>query len=610
MALVVLAGAAPFLSALRESFLSGGAYIGLANYRELFADRGFPMAAAITIGWSLLSACAVMVLAYPIASLALGSRRAYAIIFPLLVAMWSVPVYIGAPLWRFVLHGAAGDSVFRALTGIEVNLMESPVAAFVSSALVAAWFRLPQAVFIMLAALGRSRRSTDDAARIDGAGPAALAFTVRLPAMAGAIGAVAALEIVSAFKEFTVPFLMTAGGPPLRAGITERTVVGATTTLELYLYDLFSGYADSGVVSAYAVCLSLVVGAAVAGGFAVRAALKRRSPLSRAESRTVGPAPSPDASPSPDAMADAGSSPSDLGGSAPSLGGARAPRRIGRVPGRLADAAFAGSSWLVVAVLVAAAAVLAFCILWMAFSDLSIAFIDSPIPRFFTTANFGKAIFDDGLWLALANTVYVSALTAALVGVVAFPAAAWLADRPRARAAAFFVALQALSSAGGVHSLIPLYDLWRRLGLLGGYAPVVLVYLYHSLPVALFALAEFMRDQPPSFKDAARLEGLGTLGYLWRVQLPLALPAIGAAAMVAFLSAWNGFMAPLVFLDDDATYTIAVKLHAYVGSIASGSPKWNLFAAASIVNVAIIGLLFRRFKKPLATSALSDQIDD
>ncbi|HPB66943.1 MAG TPA: hypothetical protein PLW80_10280, partial [Spirochaetales bacterium] len=83
MALVVLAGAAPFLSALRESFLSGGAYIGLANYRELFADRGFPMAAAITIGWSLLSACAVMVLAYPIASLALGSRRAYAIIFPL-----------------------------------------------------------------------------------------------------------------------------------------------------------------------------------------------------------------------------------------------------------------------------------------------------------------------------------------------------------------------------------------------------------------------------------------------------------------------------------------------------------------------------------------------
>ncbi|MBU0927861.1 MAG: ABC transporter permease subunit [Spirochaetes bacterium] len=597
------------------------------------------MAAGITVAWSLLSAAVTMAVAYPVASLALGSRRAYAIIFPLLVAMWAVPVYIGAPLWRFVLHGAAGDSVFRALTGIEVNLMESPAAAFASSALVAAWFRLPQAVFIMLAALGRSRKSIDDAAKVDGAGPAAIAFTIRLPAMSGALGAVAALELVSAFKEFTVPFLMTAGGPPLRSGITARTVVGATTTLELYLYDLFSGYADAGIVSAYAVVLSLAVGLAVAGGFAVRGALKRRSPLPRraAENRASGSGGFDSPSGSPSELSSELSSDSPSGSPSGNTKAAREARgaweRAGqgrrrearasrqgrrpgpglgyaRVPGKAADAVFAGSTWLVVAVLVAAAAVLAYCVAWMAFSDLSIAFIDSLIPRFFTTGNFARAFVDDGLGLALANTLFVSAATAVLIGLVAFPAAAWLADRPRAKAATLFVLLQALSSSGGVHSLIPLYDLWRRLGLLGGYAPVVLVYLYHSLPVALFALAEFMRDQPPSFKDAARLEGLGTLGYLVRVQLPLAMPAIGAAAMVAFLSAWNGFMAPLVFLDDDAKYTIAVRLHSYVGSIASGSPKWNRFAAASIVNIAIVGVLFRRWKKPLASSALSDQADD
>lgn len=545
------------------------------------------MAAGITVAWSLLSAGVTLLVAYPLANLLLGSRAAYAVAFPLLVAMWAVPVYIGAPLWRFALHGAAGDSVWRALTGIEVNLMRSPTAAFLSSALVAAWFRLPQAVFILLAALGRSRKGIDDAARLDGAGPAALAFSIRLPAMTGAVGAVAALELVSAFKEFTVPFLMTAGGPPLRAGITDRTVVGATTTLELYLYDMFSGYADSGKVSAYAVVLSITVAAVTAAGFGVRAALKRRSPLPR---RDDAPGPLKER---------------------PPRRAVRTPRRAtGRVPGRVADAAFRGSTWLVLGFLVAAGAVLGFCLLWMAFSDLSIAFVDSIVPRFFTADNFRRAFVDDGLWRALLNTLYVSALTAALVGLGAFPAAAWLADRSRAEAAAFFVVLQALSSAGGVHSLIPLYDLWRRLGLLGGYAPVVLVYLYHSMPVALFALAEFMRDQPPSFRDEARLEGLGPIGYMLRVQLPLALPAVGAAAMVAFLSAWNGFMAPLVFLDDDAKYTIAVRLHAYVGSIASGSPKWNRFAAASIVNIMIVGALFRRFKKPLATSALSDQADD
>ncbi len=585
--LVTVAGLAPFLSALTGSFYSGGVFSGMANYRQLAGDRGFPMAAGITVAWSLLSAAVTIGLAYPIASLAAGTRRVYGLVFTLLVAMWAVPVYIGAPLWRFVLHGAAGDSIFRRLTGVEVNLMESPAAAFLASALVSAWFRLPQAVFILLAALGRSRTSIDEAARLDGAGPAALAFSIRLPAMKGALGAVAALELVSAFKEFTVPFLMTAGGPPLRSGVTDRTVVGATTTLELYLYDLFSGYADSGVVSAYAVVLSVSMALLVIAGLSLKSTFKK--------SRLVR---------MPDSFAARSRRAGHLAGRKGAYG------LHDYVPGRLADFAFTGLMWVALALLLAAVVVLVFCIVWMAFSDLSIAFVDSWIPRFLTTANFGRVFIDDGFGLAILNTLYVSIVTATLIGLIAFPAAAWLADRPRAEAAIFFVALQALSSTGGVHSLIPLYNLWRQLGILGGYAPIVLVYLYHNLPVALFALAEYLRDQPRSFKDSARLEGLGKLGFLVCIQLPLALPAIGAAAMVAFLSAWNGFMAPLVFLDDDTKYTVAVRLHTYVGSIASGSPRWNRFAAGSIINIILVGALFRWWKKPLVSTALSAHDDD
>lgn len=80
--------------------------------------------------------------------------------------------------------------------------------------------------------------------------------------------------------------------------------------------------------------------------------------------------------------------------------------------------------------------------------------------------------------------------------------------------------------------------------------------------------------------------------------------------MLAFLAAWNGFLAPLIFLDDDTKYTIAIRLHSYVGSIASGAPKWNRFAAASLVNVAIVAVLFWRFKKPLSRTALADHGED
>jgi ABC-type glycerol-3-phosphate transport system permease component len=423
--------------------------------------------------------------------------------------------------------------------------------------------------------MSRSRRDLDDAAALDGAGPAALAFAIRLPAMLGTLGAVAAMELVSAFKEFTVPYLMTAGGPPMRAGITGRTIIGATTTLEIYLYDMFSAYTDAGVVSAYAVVLSLFVALAVYLGLKAKGSFGADRPRPERRFRPV------------------------FRGAASSW-----------IPGRFSDAGFKAGSWTLVLLLLAAGLALVWCLLWMAFSGLSVAFVDSLLPAYPTVGNFAAAFIDDGLGLALLNTLMVAATTAALIGLIVFPAATWLAEQTLARSALVFILLQALASTGGVHSLIPLYDLWRRLGLLGGYGPVILVYLYHSVPIALLALSAFLRDQPRSFREAARLEGMGMVGYILRIQLPLSMPAIGASAMIAFLSAWNGFLAPLVFLDDDAKYTIAVKLHAYVGSLASGAPKWKRFAAASIVNIAIIGILFWHFKRPLTRTSLADHNED
>lgn len=583
----MLAGLAPFAGALWSSLHVGGSweqaprFSGLENYLALAGDRGFPLAAGIGLLWTALTVALTVPAAYILASFAHGSRKAYAVLFPLLAAAWATPVYIGAPLWRFLLHGAAGESVFKALTGITVNLMSDPVAAFVSTAAAAAWFRLPQAAFILLAAMGRSRRGLDEAAALDGAGPAALAFSLRLPSMAGSIAVVAALEGVAALKEFTVPFLMTAGGPPLPWAVTERTVIGATTTLEIYLYDLFSSFADSGVVAAYTVVMSLVVTALVALTWMIRS---RLTALSRA-------------------------------GEPPAKGRPRSPR-IARggsrfwIPGRLSDGVYTTGALAMTVILSAIAALMLWCMLWMAFSGLSVAFVDGVLPAYPSADNFRAAFVDDGLALSFLNTFLVSAVTTALTVLVAFPAAAWLSDRGPGAIAAFFAGLQILSGSGGVHSLIPLYELWRKLGIASGYLPVVLVYAYHSVPVTVLALSAFLRDKPASFRDAAKLEGLGGIGYMAKIQLPLALPAIGASAMIAFLSAWNGFLAPLVFLGDDRLYTIAVKLHAYVGSIASGSPRWNRFAAASLVNILVVGLLFYRFKKPLAKSELAEHAAD
>ncbi|HAE21171.1 MAG TPA: hypothetical protein DCG47_02455 [Spirochaetaceae bacterium] len=579
-----LAGIAPYFSAIVSSFFGDEAgrsiFIGFAHYARLFNDRGLALSALISLGWALLSASVTILCAFPLAMLARSSKRAWALIFPSLVIVWATPVYIGAPLWRFLLHGVAGDSLFRALTGIEVNLMNDPAASFVATALVSAWFRLPQATFILLAAAGRSRRALDEAAALDGAGPAALAFSVQLPAMGAALLAVGALELVSAFREFTVPFLLTAGGPPMRAGITDSGVVGATTTLEIYLYDMFSGYADRGVMAAYSVLLSTIIWLLVGAGMTLQKAAATqafRQGRGQRNGRTARHA---------------------------------IEKRSDYIPGSIADRFFLAGSWALAALVAATVLALLWCIMWMAFSGLSVAFVDSFLPRYPSIAAFRVAFLQDGVLLNFANTLYVSLIASAGAIALVFPAAAWLAERPLAKTALAFALLQALASSGGVHSLIPLYELWRRMGLLGGYLPVILVYIYHAAPTALLALSAFLRDQPKSLKEAACLEGMGRFAWLIKVQLPLALPALGASAMLAFLAAWNGFLAPLIFLDDDTKYTVAVRLHSYVGSIASGAPKWNRFAAVSLVNVAIVALLFWRFKKPLSRSALADHGED
>ena len=67
-------------------------------------------------------------------------------------------------------------------------------------------------------------------------------------------------------------------------------------------------------------------------------------------------------------------------------------------------------------------------------------------------------------------------------------------------------------------------------------------------------------------------------GYAFRILLPLSLPPLFTAVMTAFIGAWNGFLAPLLFLNDEKHYTISLKLYSWVGTLGSGNPVWNLFS--------------------------------
>ncbi|MBL8967834.1 MAG: ABC transporter permease subunit [Spirochaetaceae bacterium] len=582
--LVLVVGALPFFTALRDSFyhdLYGArSYAGFDNYRFLLGDKAFFLSGGITLAWATLEAILATGLGWGLALLLYESKRTGGLVYAALLVPWAVPAFIAVPLWRMLIHGAGGESVLSALFGLRVNLLTDPGGGFVSALLVGAWMNAPGAVFVLYGALRKLPRAVIEAARLDGAGSAALSRLLYAPLVRSSVIAVFALEFVKAFKEFQVPFLLTAGGPPMIAGITERAVVGATTTLEIYLYDLFQGAEDYGLAAAYA---------AVAGAFVVlltllafltgRYAAKQAARQEVAGSKRSGP-------PRPGRFS------------------AR-----NRAPARVEDGLALVWRRFLGAVIVLSAALLVFALVRTAISGLSSTYVASIMPPFPTLDNFPAVFREDGAGRAFANTLAVSLVTAAIAPLLVLPAALRLRRSGPGLRAAVFAALQALGSAGGMHSLVPLYALFRGIGLVDSYVPVVIVYLFHAAPFALFTTTAFLESLPPSLEESAALEGAGPWQTLSRIVLPLCLPVLATSAMTAFLAAWNGFLVPLLFLNDDAKYTIGIRLYSYVGGVASGAPRWNRFAAASLVNLAVVGLVLARLKGPLsrAPTAESEQ---
>ena len=136
--------------------------------------------------------------------------------------------------------------------------------------------------------------------------------------------------------------------------------------------------------------------------------------------------------------------------------------------------------------------------------------------------------------------------------------------------------------------LIPLYWLYQKLGLIGTYWPLFLPAFFGN-PFFIFLMVQYMRTIPRELDDAARIDGASTWTILYRIILPLTLPAMTIIVVFTFLWTWNDFMSPLIYLTDFNSYPISVGLAFFRGRY---SVEWNLFMAATLVSILPILVLY------------------
>jgi multiple sugar transport system permease protein len=145
--------------------------------------------------------------------------------------------------------------------------------------------------------------------------------------------------------------------------------------------------------------------------------------------------------------------------------------------------------------------------------------------------------------------------------------------------------------------LVALFDIFGRLpsfGLQGSRSWVdtflpLIVPAFFGNPFYIFLMRQFMMGIPRELSDAARVDGASELQTFWKVILPLTRPAVMVVAILAAVAAWNEFLLPLLYLQSDTKYPLAVGLAFFTSE---HDVAYNLLMAASTLIVLPVIVLF------------------
>ncbi len=151
--------------------------------------------------------------------------------------------------------------------------------------------------------------------------------------------------------------------------------------------------------------------------------------------------------------------------------------------------------------------------------------------------------------------------------------------------------------------LVALFDIFSKLpsfGIQGGHSWVntflpLIVPAFFGNPFYIFLMRQFMMGIPRELSDAARVDGASELQTFWNVILPLTKPAVTVIAILAAVAAWNEFLLPLLYLQENDKYPLAIGLAFFTSE---HDVAYNLLMAAStliVLPVVIVFILAQRF---------------
>jgi ABC-type glycerol-3-phosphate transport system permease component len=155
--------------------------------------------------------------------------------------------------------------------------------------------------------------------------------------------------------------------------------------------------------------------------------------------------------------------------------------------------------------------------------------------------------------------------------------------------------------------MTPLYVLLTVLGLRSTLLGLMIVYTSFSMPFCIWNMRSAFQAVPEELEEAAFLDGASHWVAFWRVTLPLTLPSIGVAALIAFILGYSEFAIGWLFVETSETVTLAMAIS---GMLRSGFFSWSKLAALSILMALPVVVLFLILQRYLLRGLLIGVVED
>ena len=208
--------------------------------------------------------------------------------------------------------------------------------------------------------------------------------------------------------------------------------------------------------------------------------------------------------------------------------------------------------------------------------------------------SYSELFQDFGFARYLWTSFYVSIVTVLVTLAFSIPGAYAVARLRFRGSSAFSRSILLIYMVPMIVLALPIYILFSVTGLRNTILGLVLIYPVTTIPVALYMLQGYFRGLPYEIEEAGLMDGLSRLAVIWKITLPLALPALASVSLYVFMIAWNEFLLAFMLLDDPLTFTLTRGVASLNGSEV---PRQHLMAGAviSTVPILLIFLFLERF---------------